>query len=57
MSANSVTIKDFPTPEARMMVLTEGFTCPKLEVREACINFFRPTVTEFVTKNDIAAIM
>lgn len=54
---NGVTISQFPTPEARMLVLTEGFTNPDAKVREACINFLKPTVVEYAANNDIAGVL
>lgn len=33
LTTNGVTISQFPTPEARMLVLTEGFTSPDPNVK------------------------
>lgn len=57
LTDNGVTISQFPTPEARMLVLTEGFTSQEAKVREACIQFLKPTVLEFAAKNDIAGVL
>ena len=40
-----------------MLVLTEGFTSQEAKVREACINFLKPTILEFAAKNDIAGVL
>lgn len=55
--SNGVTISQFPGPEARMLVLTEGFTSHEPVVREACIKFLTPTVQEYADKNDIAGLL
>jgi len=55
--SNGVTISQFPGPEARMLVLTEGFTSHEPIVREACIKFLTPTVQEYADKNDIAGLL
>ena len=47
LTDNGVTISQFPTPEARMLVLTEGFTSQEAKVREACMQFLKPTVLEY----------
>ena len=57
LTANEVTISQFPSPEVRMLVLTEGFTSQEAKVREACINFLKPTILEFAAKNDIAGVL
>ena len=40
-----------------MLVLTEGFTSPEPSVREACIGFLKPTVQEYVERDDIAGML
>ena len=57
MTKNGVTIGSFPSPEVRMLVLTEGFTSNEPLVREACIKFLTPTVNEYTAKRDIAGLL
>ena len=57
LTQNGVTLSQFPTAEARMLVLTEGFTSPEPSVREACIGFLKPTVQEYVERDDIAGML
>ena len=40
-----------------MLVLTEGFTSVKDSVKEKCIEFLKPTVLEYVEKNNIAGLL
>ena len=54
---NGVTICQFPTPEARMLVLTEGFMSQRESVRQKCIHFLKPTVLEYAEHNDIAGLL
>ena len=37
LRSHHVTLADFPTAEARMLLLTEGLTSKEEEVRNACI--------------------
>ena len=57
LTVNKVTISEFPSPEIRMLVLIEGFTSQEAKVREACINFLKPSILDFAAKNDIAGIL
>ena len=57
LTSNGVKISNFPTSEARMLILTEGFTSNDPSVQKACINFLTPTVKEFAENNDIAGIL
>ena len=57
MTSNKVSIKDFPTPEARMLVLTEGLTSHEPRVRDACIKFLSPTVLDCAQQHDIAGVL
>lgn len=54
---NGVTISNFPGHEARLLILTEGFTRNDPQVRDACIDFLRPTVLEYAAKNDLAGLL
>lgn len=40
-----------------MLVLTEGFTSSEMKVKEACINFLKPTVIHYVELNNIAGLL
>ena len=42
-----MTIEDFPTAEARLLVLKEGLSSTHEAVREACIKFYSPTVHKY----------
>jgi len=44
--ASHTQLKDFPSPETRMLVLTEGLCNPNPMVRDACIEFLTPTILE-----------
>ena len=54
LTGNDVTLADFPTAEARMLLLTEGLTSKDEEVRNACIEFLTPSVLRH--SNDLAAL-
>jgi hypothetical protein len=46
LTKSKTELKDFPTPEARMLVLTQGLTSPKDSVRNACAAFIAPTIQD-----------
>ena len=52
-----MTISNFPGHEARLLILTEGFTRTDPQVRTACIEFLKPTVLEYAAKNDLAGLL
>jgi hypothetical protein len=54
LTSNDVTLADFPTAEARMLLLTEGLTAKDEEARNACIEFLTPSVLKH--SNDLAAL-
>ena len=54
LAGDHVTLADFPTAEARMLLLTEGLTSKEEAVRDACINFLTPTILKH--RNDLAAV-
>jgi hypothetical protein len=39
-----ITIESFPSKEQRMLYIKEGLTDPNNFVREACLEFLRPSV-------------
>lgn len=41
-----MSIRDFPSKEARMMVLSEGLRHSNELIREACLAFLEPDVAE-----------
>ena len=47
LASEGVTIEDFPSAEARLLVLKEGLSSNDEQVREACIKFYSPTVLKY----------
>ena len=55
LTSEGVTIEDFKTAEARMLVLKQGLASDQEQVQEACISFFTPTVLKY--QNSLASLL
>jgi hypothetical protein len=44
LTVNKTLIEDFPSPETRMLLITEGLSHTNNLVRDACVEFITPSI-------------
>jgi hypothetical protein len=46
LAKSNVTIEDFDSTELRMLIIKEGLTDSNEDVKDACLNFLKPSLKE-----------